>query len=83
MYLFMRDAERERQREKQVPCREPNMGLDPGISGSCSRLKAGGIPIHSFMSRVFIQLLLEIQMESEAAEKCPKWLRVFLLWTIE
>ena len=32
-YLFMRDTERERQRhgqrEKQVPYREPNVGLDP------------------------------------------------------
>ena len=30
IYLFMRDTERERQREKQAPCREPDMGLDPG-----------------------------------------------------
>ena len=34
----MRDTERERQRhgrrEKQAPCREPHMGLDPGSPGS-------------------------------------------------
>ena len=32
IYLFMTDREtqRHRQREKQAPCREPNMGLDPG-----------------------------------------------------
>ena len=34
----MRDAERQRQghrqREKQVPCREPDVGLDPRNSGS-------------------------------------------------
>ena len=39
----MRDGERERERERQrhrqrvmqVPCREPNVGLDPGTPGSC------------------------------------------------
>ena len=42
----MRDTERERgkqrhrQREKQAPCREPNMGLDPRTPGSCPGLKA-------------------------------------------
>ena len=41
-YLFMRGTERERERErqrhrqgeKQTPCREPDMGLDPGSPGS-------------------------------------------------
>ena len=37
-YLFMRDTEqergRDRQREKQAPCREPDVGLDPGSPGS-------------------------------------------------
>ena len=32
-YLFMRDTERERQREKQAPCREPDVGLDPRTRG--------------------------------------------------
>ena len=38
----MRDTERERQtqsREKQAPCREPDMGLDPGSPGSGLGLK--------------------------------------------
>ena len=45
IYLFMRDtqrdrkAERHRQREKKAPCREPDVGLDPGSSGSCPELK--------------------------------------------
>ena len=32
VYLFMRDTERQRhrQREKQAPCGEPDAGLDPG-----------------------------------------------------
>ena len=37
IYLFMRDRDRERQRhkqrEKQALCREPDVGLDPGIPG--------------------------------------------------
>ena len=42
----MRDRERERerqrhrQREKQAPCRETNVGLDPGNLGSGPELKA-------------------------------------------
>ena len=37
----MRDTERKRhrQREKQAPYREPNMGLDPGPPGSHPVLK--------------------------------------------
>ena len=37
IYLFMIDIERERQRhrrrEKQAPCQEPDVGLDPGTPG--------------------------------------------------
>ena len=42
----MRDTQRKRvlqkhrQREKQAPCREPNVGLDPGSPGSGPGLKA-------------------------------------------
>ena len=32
--------ERERQREKQAPCREPDVGLDPKTLGSHTELKA-------------------------------------------
>ena len=31
----------DRQREKQAPCREPYVGLDPGTPGSCPGTKAG------------------------------------------
>ena len=42
IYLFMRDTERQRhrQREKQAPCREPNVGLDPRTPGSHPGLEA-------------------------------------------
>ena len=41
IYLFMRHTQREaenrqRQREKQAPCRKPDAGLDPESAGSHS-----------------------------------------------
>ena len=44
IHLFMRDRERKRQREKQAPCREPDVGVDPGTPGSHPRRKAGTKP---------------------------------------
>ena len=35
-----RERGRDRKKEKQAPCREPNMGLEPGTLGSCPGLKA-------------------------------------------
>ena len=46
IYLFTIDIERERerqrhrQREKQAPCREADVGLDPGSPGPCPEPKA-------------------------------------------
>ena len=36
-----RECQRHRQREKQAPCREPDVGLDPRTPGSHSGPKAG------------------------------------------
>ena len=36
--------QRHRQRENQVPCREPDAGLDPGTLGSRPELKADAQP---------------------------------------
>ena len=36
----MTNTEREREREKQAPCREPDVGLDSRSPGSHSGLKA-------------------------------------------
>ena len=44
----MRDTgagQRHRQREKQAPCREPDVGLDPGAPGSHPGLKADAQPL--------------------------------------
>ena len=45
----MRDThtqrQRHRQREKQAPCREPDMGLYPGSPGSGPGPKAGTKPL--------------------------------------
>ena len=47
----MRDRERERerqthrQREMQAPCREPDVGFDPGTPGSHPGLKADAQPL--------------------------------------
>ena len=47
--LFIHERERERQtyrqREKQAPCREPDLGLDPQTPGSRPGPKAGAKPL--------------------------------------
>ena len=51
IYLFMRDTERKREkqihrkREKQAPCGEPDVRLDPGTPGSCPGPKVGAKPL--------------------------------------
>ena len=44
IYVFMRDTQserqRHRQREKQAPCREPDMGLYPGLQDQDPELQA-------------------------------------------
>ena len=57
-YLFIHEREREREsetqaEEKQAPCREPNVGLDPGSPGSPIN------PIQIIMRFILIDLNLE------------------------
>ena len=40
-----RERQRHRMREKQAPCREPDMGLDPGTPGSRPGPKASAKPL--------------------------------------
>ncbi|XP_048965434.1 centromere protein V isoform X1 [Canis lupus baileyi] len=42
---FEREKQRHRQREKQAPCREPDVGLDPWTPGSWSEPKADAQPL--------------------------------------
>ena len=53
-----RERQRHRRREKQAPCWEPDVGLDPGTPGSCPGPKVGakplghpGIPCYKFHTR--------------------------------
>ena len=61
----MRDTQAERQRhgqrEKQAPCKEPDVGLDPGSPGSRPEPKTGaqplshpGIPTFKFLNLIFV-----------------------------
>ena len=43
IYLFMRDTQR--QREKQTPCGEPDVGLNPRTRGSGPEPKAAARPL--------------------------------------
>ena len=40
-----REKQRDRQREKQAPCREPGVGLDPGTLASYPEPKADAQPL--------------------------------------
>ena len=40
-----RERQRHRQREKQAPCSEPDVGIDPGTLGSCPGPKADAKPL--------------------------------------
>ena len=63
--MAQRERERYRQREKQGPRRESNVGLDPGTPGLCPGPKAGtqqlshpGVPL-----RIFLKVLLKKSVE--------------------
>ena len=52
--------QRHRPREKQAPCRDPDVGLDPGSPGSGPGLKAGtkphpGCPESAIFMLIFAQ----------------------------
>ena len=56
-----RERQRHRQREKQAPCRELNVGLNPGSPGSHPGLKAAlnswaTLAARGYISRYFISL---------------------------
>ena len=67
--------QRHRQREKQAPCRKPDVGLDPGTPRSWPELKADaqplsppGAPISSVLKthfRIYISVKLWVWKKSE------------------
>ena len=71
IYLFTKATERKRQRhrqrEKQAPYREPDVGLNPGTPGSHPEPKADtqllshpGVPLHDFkVGKAFLSKTLE------------------------
>ena len=84
IYLFMQDTggggvrQRHRQREKQAPGREPNMGFNPRTLGSQPEPKVDvqplsnpGIPLLSIKGRYnvnFYKNLQEIQRKSHTSQ---------------
>ena len=44
-FIHERERQKHRQREKRAPCREPDVGFDPGTQGSRPGLKAGAQPL--------------------------------------
>ena len=45
LFIYSGETQRERQREKQDPLREPNVGLDPMTPGSLPEPKADVYPL--------------------------------------
>ena len=72
--LFIRERHtergRDRQREKQAPCREPDAGLDPRTTGSRPEPKADAQPLsHSGASRKGNLNRILLALESFGASK--------------
>ena len=65
-----------RQREKQVPFREPNLGLNPRTLGSCCEPKADAQPLSHTRVPIFEKFLKEVNnLPSRylGAEHSMKW----------
>ena len=63
--------ERERQREKQAPCREPDVRLDPGTPRSRLGPKAGAKPLsHPGIPKAFGFMLNYLTLK-ETRKWCP------------
>ena len=79
----MRDRGRHRQREKQAPCREPDVELDPGTLGSCrveGRCSTAEPPRHPQMNWVLRLLQLSIWFSECAARRKNLGRAQWLAW---
>ena len=81
LFIHERHRERERQTDRQAPCREPDMGLDPGSPGSRPRLKAGAKPLShpEFLMKIITHThrKAERAIQQIAIDCPPKWLLTF------
>ena len=84
MINTQRQRQRHRQREEQAPCREPNMGLEPGTPGPRPGLKAGAKPLspqaalETFFSIPWNQ---EVLSEASKPQRSPLWPSVLMVPT--
>ena len=76
IYLSPRDIERERQRhrqreEKEAPCKEPKVGLNPGTPGSSPEPKADTQLPHfwHFFKKDFIYLFIRERERTQAERR--------------
>ena len=81
--LFIYERERHKQREKQAPRREPDVGLDPRIPGSCPGPKADAQPLehphtYIFKDKIYHDLLLIFLIYTEKLEFLPNIYLYFL-----
>ena len=68
--------ERERQRAKQAPCREPDLGLYPGSPGSCPGLK---VALNHCATSAALHLLLVNKLSASANKSVLIYKRFRLL----
>ena len=87
----MRDTQRERQshrqREKQAPCRDPNVGLDPRSPGSHPGPKADAQPLNhpgvpwlvNFFNKISLVITeIKLNLWIQFVEHCHLALKCFL-----
>ena len=57
--MFIHERHRERQREKQAPCREPDAGLHPRMPGSQPEPKTDAQPLNHQVPLTFLKRYFE------------------------
>ena len=75
---YRKRGKRHRLREKQIPCREPDVGLDPGVPGSHPEPKAQ-LNIWGTHASLIIKVLMNI-LPREIFLKLSVYNQDFLIW---
>ena len=74
--MRQRERGRDRQREKQAPCRKPDMGLDPRSPGSHPGLKGSAKPLsHQDCPQALYFLVMDF-CTIESDTKVNKWCEI-------